>query len=203
MRTLRIYDTSINDRFIAEAVEALSQGSVIIYPTDTCYAFGCDALNPRAIEQVCRIKGINPEKQELSVICADISMAADYARIDNRAFPILRHFLPGPFTFILPALSRLPRAFRSRRSVGIRVPDNPIALRLASELGNPLLSASVPFDPDTSGIILPQQLADDYSSDVALVVDGGEGSPSLSTVIDLRDSSSPDILRQGIGQFDI
>lgn len=202
MRLLRIYETTINDRFIDEAVEALRRGDVIIYPTDTCYAFGCDALNTRAIEHVCRIKGINPEKQELSVVCADISMAADYARIDNPAFSILRASLPGPFTFILPALSRLPKAFRSRRSVGIRVPANPIATRLASELGNPLLSASVPFDPDGESIS-PQLLAEIYRADVELVIDGGEGSNGLSTVVDLRDSSSPEILRRGIGDFNL
>lgn len=202
MRLLRIYETTINDRFIDEAVEALRRGDVIIYPTDTCYAFGCDALNARAIEHVCRIKGINPEKQELSVVCADISMAADYARIDNPAFSILRASLPGPFTFILPALSRLPKTFRSRRSVGIRVPANPIATRLASELGNPLLSASVPFDPDGESIS-PQLLAEIYRADVELVIDGGEGSNGLSTVVDLRNSSSPEILRRGIGDFNL
>ncbi|MDE6378523.1 MAG: threonylcarbamoyl-AMP synthase, partial [Duncaniella sp.] len=131
MKTLRMYPTSLNDKFLDEAVEALERGELIVYPTDSLYALGCDALNNNAIERLCRIKGIDPKKQSLSVVCASLSMASEYARIDNEAFRILRANLPGPFTFILPAATTLPKVFKGRRTVGIRIPDNPIALALA------------------------------------------------------------------------
>ena len=148
MKTLRIYPSSINDRFLDEAVETLRDGGVIVYPTDTLYAVGCNALDNRAIERVCRLKGINPLKQELSVVCADMSQASEYARIDNVAFRILKDCLPGPYTFLLPASTRLPKVFKGRKVVGIRIPDNEIPREIARRLGNPVLSTSITFDPD-------------------------------------------------------
>ena len=133
MKTLRIYPTSINDRYLDEVVDCLRDGGVIIYPTDTLYAIGCDALNNSAIERLCKIKGVNPQKQVLSVVCDGISMASEYARIDNEAFRILRTNLPGPFTFILPAATSLPKVFKGRKEVGIRVPDNPISRAIAEK----------------------------------------------------------------------
>ena len=130
-------------RAVAEAVEVLKQGKIIIYPTDTVYALGCDALNARAVERLCRIKGLNPEKNLLSIVCADISQAAEYTRIDNRAFAVLKHNFPGPYTFILPAATKLPKVFRGRKSVGVRVPDNEFARALAESLGNPVMTSSV------------------------------------------------------------
>ncbi len=144
MKILDIYPDSINERHIDEAVAALRRGEVIVYPTDTFYALGCDALNNRAIEKICRLKGINPDKNLLSIVCSGLSQAADYARIDNRAFRYLKEYLPGPFTFILPAATSLPKIFKGRKSVGVRVPDHNVALALAEALGNPLMSASVP-----------------------------------------------------------
>ncbi|MDE5671893.1 MAG: threonylcarbamoyl-AMP synthase, partial [Duncaniella sp.] len=138
MKTLRIYPTSINDRYLDEVVDCLRDGGVIIYPTDTLYAIGCDALNNSAIERLCKIKGVNPQKQVLSVVCDGISMASEYARIDNEAFRILRTNLPGPFTFILPAATSLPKVFKGRKEVGIRVPDNTISRAIAERLGHPI-----------------------------------------------------------------
>ena len=162
MKVLHIASASSPDsRHIATAVEALRRGAVIIYPTDTLYAFGCDALNARAVEALCRIKGINPEKNTLSIVCCDISQASEYARIDNRAFRILKDSLPGPYTYILPAATSLPKPFRGRRCVGVRVPDCNISRELARELGNPLMTSSVlpPADdpehvPDASALAL-------------------------------------------------
>ena len=114
MKNYRMYATSVNERYIDEIADALRRGQVIIYPTDTLYAIGCDALNNRAVERVCQIKGINPAKQRLSMVCADISQASEFARIDNEAYRILRSNLPGPFTFILPASTRLSKAFNGR-----------------------------------------------------------------------------------------
>ncbi len=127
MKTLRMYPSSLNDRYLDEVADTLQNGGIIIYPTDTLYALGCDALNNGAIERLCKVKGMNPQKQTLSIICDGLSMASEYARIDNEAFRILRTNLPGPFTFILPASTTLPKVFKGRRTAGVRVPDNAIA----------------------------------------------------------------------------
>ena len=201
MQHLTIYSTSIDERSIDTAVRTLQRGEVIIYPTDTLYALGCDALNQRAIERLCRIKGINPDKNLLSVVCADISQAADYARIDNRAFAIIKHYLPGPFTFILPASTKLPKVFKGRKTVGIRVPGCTIARATASALGNPILTSSA-TTPDPDDIVSPEAVAMAYKADATLLVDGGEGGMEPSTIVDLTDPDSPEVIRQGAGIFE-
>ncbi|MCM1066764.1 MAG: L-threonylcarbamoyladenylate synthase [Muribaculaceae bacterium] len=193
-------------RAVGEALEALQSGHVIIYPTDTLYAFACDALNSRAIERLCRIKGINPDKNCLSIVCSDISQAAEYARIDNRAFRLLKDALPGAYTFILPAATTLPKAFKGRKSVGVRIPDCEFARALAAELGHPVLTSSVPLgDDDIDRAPDGATLALRYggNSEIALTIDGGEGSTEPSTVIDLTDSSSPELIRAGAAPFDL
>ena len=198
MKTLRMYPTSLNDRFLDEAVEALASGEIIIYPTDSLYALGCDALNNGAIERLCQIKGIDPKKQSLSIVWAPLSMASEYARIDNEAFRILRTNLPGPFTFVLPEATTLPKVFKGRRTVGVRIPDNPIAVALAERLGHPLLSTSIPQAEEG---IDPAVVAVDYDDVAALLIDGGEGPATPSTVVDLTDSHSPEIIREGLGDL--
>jgi tRNA threonylcarbamoyl adenosine modification protein (Sua5/YciO/YrdC/YwlC family) len=203
MNIVKVYPDSINERHIDSAVEAMKHGEVIIYPTDTIYALGCDALNQRAIERLCRIKGINPDKQLLSIVCASLSQAAEYARIDNRAYRALKDYLPGAFTFILPAATTLPKAFKGRRSVGIRVPDNAIATMLAEKLGNPIMSTSIAFDYDEPiEAESPDAISMRYANDVELMIDGGEGSVEPSTIVDLLDSESPEVIRQGRGIFE-
>lgn len=200
MKTLRMYPSSINDRYMQEVVDALRAGEIVIYPTDTLYALGCDALNNSAIEKICRIKELNPQKTPLSIICHDISQAAEYARIDNRAFKMLREYLPGPFTFILPASTTLPKVFKGRKTVGVRIPDNVIALAIAEQLGNPVLTTSIEYnDPDEG--ISPDSIAMRYDDVAALMIDGGDGGIVPSTVVDITDSTSPDIVRQGLGEF--
>ena len=127
MKVFRMYESSINDRYIDEIVQMLRDGGVVVYPTDSYYAIGCDALNNRAVERVCRIKDINPERQRLSMVCAGISQASEYARIDNEAFRILKANLPGPFTFVLPASPRLAKAFKGRKEAGARLRRPPRA----------------------------------------------------------------------------
>ena len=201
---LKTYPTSINERYIDLATSALRDGALIVYPTDTLYAIGCDALNLRAIERICTIKNINPQKTNLSIVCSDISQAAEYARIDNRAFRILRQYLPGPYTFLLPAATTLPKVFKGRKIVGVRIPDNPIAVRLAHDLGNPLLSTSATGVSDSYDEISdPEVGARIYDNDATYVIDGGEGRIMPSTVVALTDSSSPRIVRPGLGAFDI
>lgn len=203
MRILKIYPTSIDSHVISEAVDMLREGSVIIFPTDTLYAFGCDALNNRAIERVCRVKNIDPRKECLSTVCADISQASEYARIDNRAFKILREYLPGPYTFILPAATTLPKVFKGRKTVGIRVPDNPIAVALARELGHPLLSTSVPVDYNAEEeSVNPDSIAMRHSAVADLIIDGGEGGCDGSTVVDITDSRAPVVVRAGVGVWE-
>lgn len=204
MNTLRIYPTSINRSFIEEAAAALRDGEIIIYPTDTFYALGCSALNNRAIERLCRLKDINPQKQTLSVVCADISQASEYARIDNRSFAMMRRHLPGPFTFVLPAATTLPKVFKGRKTVGVRVPDNPIAVELARELGNPLLSTSVGAGcSDGDAEVAPETIEAAYENtdEVSLMINGGDGLCIGSTVVDLTDSAAPQIIRQGLGEL--
>lgn len=201
MQKITIYPTSIDRRAIAHAAEVLDDGGIIIYPTDTVYAMGCDSLSNKAIERLCAIKGINPAKQHLSVVCADISQAAEYARIDNRAFSVLKSCLPGPYTFILPVSPKLPKAFKGRRTVGIRVPDNDIARALAAELGRPVLSASLTPDPDDKWQFTdPDALMLACEGKADLIIDGGEGDTQLSTIADLTDSSSPETIRHGKGE---
>lgn len=201
MKILRIYPSSINDRYLDEVVATLRDGGLVIYPTDTVYAIGCDALNSRAIEKVCRIKSLNPDKNTLSVIASDLSMAAEYARIDNKAFRVLKDNLPGPFTFILPAATTLPKAFKGRRTVGLRIPDNTIARAIARALGHPILSTTVTMDSDGNYPTDPHSIALDADPDIDIVIDGDEGGTEVSTVVDLTDSSSPEIMRQGIGEL--
>ena len=202
MNIFRLYSDSLEGRFIEQSVEALREGNIIIFPTDTLYALGCDALNQRAIERLCRIKGINPDKNLLSIICCDISQASEYARIDNRAYRILKDYLPGPFTFILPASTKLPKVFKGRKTVGIRVPDSSVAREIARSLGNPLLTSSVELSDESSHYITdPSLIADSYASDISIVIDAGESTTSPSTIVDLTDSYEPRVIRQGAGEF--
>ncbi|MCD8387542.1 MAG: threonylcarbamoyl-AMP synthase [Bacteroidales bacterium] len=204
MEYLTIYPSSINERSIEQAVKALRDGEIILYPTDTLYAVGCNALDNRAIERLCALKDINPAKQLLSVVCSDISQASDYARIDNKAFALLKRALPGPFTFILPASTKLPKVFKGRKTVGIRVPDNAIAQALAEALGNPILSSSVAVNtkyPEEAAN--PESLEMHYEGKASLIIDGGEGGIEASTIIDCLDSSAPEIIRQGKGIIEL
>ena len=199
MKSLRIYPGNINSRFIDEAIEALEDGQLIIYPTDTLYALGCDATNQRAIEHVCRLKDIDPRRQHLAIMCADLSQAARFARIDNNAFDIMRRNLPGPFTFILPPASTLPKAFKGRKEVGIRIPDDDVARHLANAFGRPLLTSSLIVDECDNEVyhLAMMEVADSFSSDVALIIDSGARQQIPSAIINLMDSSSPEIIREG------
>ena len=198
MKTFKMYPSSINPRYLDEITELLRNGGVIIYPTDTLYAIGCDALNNRAVERVCRLKGINPARQRLSVCCSGISQASEYALISNAAFRLLKANLPGPFTFILPATTRLSKAFKGRREVGVRVPDNPIATTLAEALGNPLLTASVEWDgSERDDIERPEALEMRYGNDVDAIVDAGDCGGAPSAIVSLIDPSSPEVVREG------
>lgn len=204
MKVYRMYESSINQRYVDEIIEAMRQGAVVVYPTDSYYAIGCDALNNRAVERVCKIKDINPARQRLSMVCAGISQASEYARIDNEAFRIMRANLPGPFTFVLPASPRLAKAFKGRKEAGVRVPVNEIARRLAEELGNPILSTSATWDDAApEEFAMPEEVKMHFGHQTDIFIDGGDASARPTTVVDLTDSSDPVILREGVADLNI
>lgn len=197
---IKIHPVTPNAREVAQTVKMLREGAIIIYPTDTVYAIGCDALNVRAVEEICRIKGIDPKKNNLSIICSDFSDLSEYVKISDEAFKLMKHNLPGPFTFILPASSNLPKLYRSRKEIGIRIPDNNITKAIVSELGNPLLSMSLYDDHGTKGEyeIYPDMIYEKYGNLADVVIDGGEGGTIPSTVVDCTGSYF-EILREGKG----
>lgn len=198
-RLLEMMPTSINERHIAEVVECLGDGGIIVYPTDTVYALGCDAMNNHAIERICAMKEMKSAKTNLSIICADISEVSQYAKFDNTQFRLMKSNLPGPFTFIFPAMSKLPKAFKGRRTVGIRIPDNEIALSIVRALGHPILTTSVPGQ-DEDYRCEPGLIAEAFDNMVDIVIDAGRGSIIPSTVIDCT-GSEPEVTRQGRGEF--
>lgn len=187
MESITLY--SVDRRAIDAAAEALRRGEIVIYPTDSHPALAADSLNPAAITALCRAKGVNPEKHTLTLVCDSIATAAQYARIDNRAFQILKHNTPGPFTFILPPSQSLPKVYKGRKEVGIRIPDNDIARALAAELGHPILSGSIgnndPLEYENVSSLQIIDAAAEYTD------------PQSSAIYSLMDSSSPELIREG------
>lgn len=199
MKVLTIFPTSVNELAIEEAAAALREGEMLVYPTDTVYAMACSSLNQGAIERLCKLKGIDARKETLSVVCSGISQASEYARIDNRAYRVIRENTPGAFTFILPAATTLPKVFKGRKTVGVRIPDNAIARALAQELGNPLLTTAVEDEEGVAVVTEAMNVGRRWSSAAKLLIDGGEVTGELSTIVDLTDSSNVLILRDGAG----
>lgn len=198
---IRLYEENPNPREIGKIADVLRDGGVIIYPTDTVYAIGCDALNVRAVEEVCRIKGINPTKAQLSIICYDLSDISEYAKVDNNTFKLMKRNLPGPFTFILNITSSLPKLYKNRKTVGIRVPDNNIIRELVRELGNPIMTTSVKDDDGVKEYTTdPELIYEKYEKQVNLVIDGGYGGIEGSTVVDCT-GGEIEIVRQGKGEL--
>lgn len=199
MKILQILPQSIDDRAIGQVVDVIKGGGLVIYPTDSIYAIGCDALNNNAIERICAIKSMKSAKTNLSIICESISEIAHYAKLDNSQFRLLKSCLPGPYTFLLPALSKLPKAFKGRRIVGIRIPDNPIAVKIVQKLGNPIFTTSV-VGADNDYITEPELIAESYADKVDVVIDGGRGGITPTTIVDLTEKE-PVVIRQGLGSF--
>lgn len=201
---VKIYPQNPNFRDIYKVVHALQDGELIVYPTDTVYAIGCDALNVRAVERICRMKGVNPQKSNLSIICSDLSNLSEYAKVSNATFKIMKKNLPGPFTFILPTSSELPKIYKNRKEVGVRIPDNTIVRSLVKELGNPLLTMSVHDDDDEyiEYSTDPELIHEKYANQVAFVIDGGIGGIEPSTVVDCT-TDDFNIIRQGKGVLNI
>jgi len=196
---LKVYPDNPQGRHIKNAVEVLKNDGVIIYPTDTVYGIGCSIFNTHAIERIYQIKEQDISKP-FSFICSDLSHISEYAKVSTGAFRLMKQLIPGPYTFILPAsrLKQLPKSMISKRkTVGIRVPDNKISLTLIKELGHPILSASV-TDPQGNIINDPEMIKEYYSTRVDMILDAGNSSLELSTIIDLTEEP-PVILREGAG----
>ncbi|MEM9686042.1 MAG: L-threonylcarbamoyladenylate synthase [Bacteroidota bacterium] len=201
---IKLYHENPNPREVKKVVSVLRKGGLVIYPTDTVYGLGCDITNTKALERIARIKGIKLEKANFSFVCADLSNLSDYVRqIDTTTFKILKRSLPGPYTFVLPGGNNLPRAFKKKKTVGIRIPDNTIARILVEELGNPIVSTSI-YDEDTllEYTTDPELIFEKWKNLVDVIIDGGYGDNIPSTVIDLS-QPVPKVLRQGKGSPDI
>ena len=199
MKSIKIWNDSPSDKQAEQIAERLKAGEIWIIPTDSVYGIMCDALNQKAVRTVCDLKGINPEKNNLSVICNDISMAAEYARIGDKTFGLMRDNTPGPITFICKAQSNLPKEFKKRKNVGIRIPNNQTSRMIVEKLGNPLLSTSIEFD-DEDYARNPELIMEAYDGKVDGVVMGEEGGTELTTVIDCTEDCLS-IIREGIVDF--
>ena len=201
---IKIYPENPNQREIQKVIKVLKNGGLVIYPTDTVYGLGCDITNVKALERIAQIKGVKLEKSNFSFVCEDLSNLSDYVKqIDTTTFKILKRALPGPYTFILPGSKNLPNPFKKRKTVGIRVPDNSIALAIVSALGNPIVSTSIRDEDDVLEYTTdPELILEKWDNLVDLVIDGGYGDNEASTVIDLS-TEPPEIIREGKGSLDI
>ena len=200
---LDVHPDNPNPRNIAKAIEVLKKGGVIIYPTDTVYAFGCDINSKNAVEKICQLRGIKPDQANFSFICNDLSQLSEYAKqVSTPTFRVMKSVLPGPFTFILNASALVPKLFKSKKkSVGIRVPDNAIAQSLVEQLGNPIMSASLKDEDEVIEYTTdPVSIYERYEGIVELVLAGGYGNNAPSTVVDCT-SGDPVVIREGLGDL--
>lgn len=197
MKILKIWGETLSDRQIQETVRDLKDGKTLIAPTDSLYAIMCDALSSKAIETVCRLKSINPEKTNLSIICSDISMAAEYAVFNNATFRLLKQLTPGPYTFLCKAAHSLPSPFKRRKIVGVRIPAFEADRQIAEAMGNPLLTTSIQYVDSDYGIN-PELIEEAYNERVDIMIQGPEGLLEPSTVLDCT-GSDISVVRPGLG----
>ena len=203
-KLLKIYEENPNEKSIQEVVKVLRNGGLIIYPTDTVYGLGCDIKNTKALERVAQIRGVKLEKANFSFVCDSLSNISDYVKqLDTSTFKILKHNLPGPYTFILEGNNNLPSVFKKKKTVGLRVPDNNIARAIVRELGNPIISTSI-YDEDEviEYTTDPELIYEKWENLVDVVIDGGYGDNVPSTVIDLT-GEEPLLVREGKGSIEI
>ena len=202
---LQINSDNPQMRKIQHVVDCLRKGGIVIYPTDTVYAMGCDINSKKALERICKLKGIKPEKSNLSIICSDLSQLSEYTiQLDNSMFRTMKKVLPGAYTFILKANNTVPKLFKNnKRTIGVRVPDNNIVQAIVAELGNPILTTSLKTNDDIIEYPTdPIDIHDEYEKIVDMIVDGGMGGLTGSTVVNWT-GNEPEIVREGLGDVDI
>jgi len=200
---IKLYEENPNPKQIAQVVNVLKSGGLVIYPTDTVYGLGCDITNSKALSKIAKIKGVKLEKANWSFLCKDLSNLSDYVKqIDSSTFKILKRCLPGPFTFILPGNNSLPKVFKKKKTVGIRVPDNQICIDLLEGLGNPIVSTSIRDEDEILEYTTdPELILEKWDKLVDIVIDGGYGNNIPSTVVDLTDGV--EIIREGKGDINL
>ena len=198
----KLYEKNNSPRDMAEIVRVLEEGGVLIFPTDTVYAIVCHALKERAVERICRLKGINPQKKPLSILCCDMKQVSEFAKMDDAAFKLMKQYLPGPFTFVLPTSTRLPTIFRGRKEVGVRLPDNDMVREVCRLLEAPLMTTSLPYDEtdDVGYLTMPELIDERWGLKVDMVIDAGVGGTQPGTVVSLMDDEVR-LLRQGVGEL--
>jgi tRNA threonylcarbamoyl adenosine modification protein (Sua5/YciO/YrdC/YwlC family) len=199
---LKLYEENTNAKEVQRIADILRNGGLIIYPTDTVYAMGCDIFNSKGVQQICEFKKMDTRKVNLSFICYDLSHISEYAKIEDDVFRLMKKNLPGPFTFILQGNNRLPKLFKEKKTVGIRVPDNAIIRAIVQELGNPILSTSLPEHDMIEYSTDPELMHEEYGNMVDIVIDGGYGGFELSTIVDCT-SGETIITRQGKGELTV
>lgn len=203
---IEINPYNIDDRIIRQIIDELKAGGVIIFPTDTVYAMGCDLYNKKGLQELERLKDVKLEKSNFSIICKDFSDISNYVKhISRPIFKVLKQNLPGPFTFILPATNEIPKLFgNNKKEVGIRIPDNTIVQRIVEELGHPIAVTSLHNDDDLiqDYFVDPYAIYERYEEDVAIIIDGGYGQLEASTIVNCT-TDEPEIVRQGVGVLDI
>ena len=200
---LHIHPKDPQPRLIKQVVETLQQGGIIIYPTDTVYGLGCDILQQKAVEKICRIKKIDPRKAQLSFVCSDLSHLSDFAKpLSNPYYRLLKEYLPGPYTFILPASKMVPKILQSKKdTIGLRIPANNIAMAIVQELGRPLLSASLPGEM-VEDYTDPEVMYENFRNEVDFIINGGIGGTVPSTIIDCT-GDEPLMTREGLGEWTV
>ena len=198
---LRIHPDNPQPRLIRQVVDKLQEGGIIIYPTDTIYGLGCDIFQHKAIERIARIKKVDPQKAQLSFVCSDLSHLSDFSKqISTSTYRLLNEYLPGPYTFILPASKMVPRILQSKKdTIGLRIPDNKIAQAIVKELGRPILSASLPGEL-VEDYTDPEVMYENFMNEVDIIIDGGAGGTVPSTIVDCT-GTEPIVTREGLGEW--
>ena len=200
---IRLFDDNPNLNTISKIVEVLRNGGAIIYPTDTVYALGCDIFQSKALEKLCRIKGIDIKKANFSVMCDSLKQISEFTKMDDDTFKLIKKNTPGPFTFILNGNNKLPKLFKERKTIGIRIPNRNLVKVIVEELGNPIFTTSLRIDgQDPDYEVNAELIKEKYGSRVDLIIDGGIGVDNLSTVVDCTGDDF-EIIRQGVGELNL